>query len=168
MEKSLSIPLSELYVRPSRVFKGKSGVFAELLFYKDARADMRKLDECFPGWSMEETIYTIPPDRIVIQVTIRTPDGRKAAGVSGGPFEGPNDIKGYESDAFKRAAFALGIGREIYDMPRPIVKLNEGEYYESNGRLAANPNAFRDWKVAADGGLLYITDGKNNVRWKEK
>ena len=168
MEKAMSIPLSELNVRPSRVFKTKSGVYAELLFYKDARADMRRLDELFPGWSLEENVYTTGPDKIVIQSIVRLPDGRTFSGVSGGVFNGPNDIKAYASDALKRACFAIGIGRELYDMPRPVVKLKEGEYYERDGRPQVNVYSFRDWKIAADGGVLYIVDGKNNVRWKEK
>ena len=36
--------------------------------------------------------------------------------------------KGQSSDAFKRACFNLGIGRELYDYPVIQVKLNADEF----------------------------------------
>lgn len=36
--------------------------------------------------------------------------------------------KGQASDSFKRACFNWGIGRELYDYPFIMIKLNEDEY----------------------------------------
>ena len=64
--------------------------------------------------------------------------------------------KGQASDAFKRACFNLGIGRELYDYPVIQVKLNADEFSEYNGKMKQTWNLkLRDWKW-----ISHFEDGK--------
>lgn len=61
--------------------------------------------------------------------------------------------KGEYSDAFKRAGFMWGIGRNLYDVPQLFVTLREGEYRTENGKLKATsklkPNDW-EWEISED------------------
>lgn len=120
----------EIDVRAQQVKKNSAGkVFANLLLYKDARVDMTLLDEEFGifGWQREHefkdgklycrvSVYDKSTGVWVVKEDVGTPSNTEAD-------------KGHASDAFKRAAVNLGIGRELYTAPRIIVELAEGEYY---------------------------------------
>ena len=59
--------------------------------------------------------------------------------------------KGQASDAFKRACFNLGIGRELYDYPTIQIKLKENEFKieQYNGKDIVKPTfdfRLKDWK----------------------
>lgn len=114
----------EVECRVSQIVEGK-GLF--LLLYKDARCDMRILDETLgmTGWQNSyETIngelfctigvYDKATERWVYKQSNGTPSNTEAE-------------KGRASDAFKRACFMLGIGRELYTAPKiwiPASKCN--------------------------------------------
>jgi hypothetical protein len=61
--------------------------------------------------------------------------------------------KGEYSDAFKRAGFMWGIGRQLYDFPQITVILNEKDYYEKEGKVKASyylrPNTWK-WIISQD------------------
>jgi hypothetical protein len=66
--------------------------------------------------------------------------------------------KGQASDAFKRACFNLGIGRELYDYPVISIKLNEDEWEKDkfSGKAKQTWNLrIRDWRWYSE-----FTDGK--------
>lgn len=104
---------------------------AMLLLYKDARCDMALLDEIF-GVGNWQSKYTEIKGTLYCEVGVRasaTTQGNETAlpqtdwvwkqsnGVEsqGTGSDDPNNQKGEASDAFKRACFMWGIGRELYE-----------------------------------------------------
>jgi hypothetical protein len=107
-----------------------------LLLYKDARVDMKILDELYTPLGWKRT-HKMIGDRMYCSVEVWD----EAKGV----WVGKEDVgtesnteaeKGQASDSFKRACVNWGIGRELYSAPRIYVTLNQGEfYYDRNNRL---------------------------------
>jgi hypothetical protein len=107
-----------------------------LLLYKDARVDMKILDELYTPLGWKRT-HKMIGDRMYCSVEVW--DEVK------GVWVGKEDVgtesnteaeKGQASDSFKRACVNWGIGRELYSAPRIYVTLNQGEfYYDRNNRL---------------------------------
>lgn len=95
------------------------------LAYIDARAVMDRLDVvCGPdGW--QDNYTPGMAGSIVCNIGIRMPDGSwvwKADGAGATDFEGE---KGALSDAFKRSAVRWGVGRYLYDLKAPWVKIEQ-------------------------------------------
>jgi len=94
------------------------------LCYVDSRAVMDRLDSVcgMDGWQCS---YTPAPNMLVCNLGIRLPDNGewiwKADGAGATDFEGE---KGMASDAFKRAAVRVGIGRYLYDLKCDWVELD--------------------------------------------
>ena len=87
---------------------------AQFLIYKDARVDKRILDETFGifGWRNR---YEVINDNLYCTVDIW--DAEKKEWISKcdcGTESNTEKEKGEASDAFKRACFNVGIGRELY------------------------------------------------------
>ena len=110
----------EIEVRVSRVTD--SGV--ELLLYKDARCDMRILDETVGAENWQNEFYECK-GTLFCKVGIRIGhDGDCFDWVWKDNAGAPSSMeaqKGEASDAFKRACFTWGIGRELYTAPRIFV-----------------------------------------------
>ena len=113
-----------------------------LLLYKDARADMKILDETFGifGWQREH--YQKNNN---LFCTVSVWDEKKEQWIQKedvGVESRTEKEKGQASDAFKRACFNLGIGRELYTSPFIWIKLNSKETYQKNGsyRLKSKVN----------------------------
>lgn len=90
---------------------------AVLLLYKTARVDMRILDEVYGSMSWKRHHEVINGN---LFCTISVWDSDKAQWISKqdvGTESNDEAEKGQASDAFKRAGFAWGIGRELYDAP---------------------------------------------------
>lgn len=90
---------------------------AVLLLYKTARVDMRILDEVYGEMNWQRHHEVINGN---LFCTISVWDSEKAQWVSKqdvGTESNAEAEKGQASDAFKRAGFAWGIGRELYDAP---------------------------------------------------
>lgn len=99
----------------ARVQKLVAGKGAILLLYKDARCDMSMLDEAVGAfnWKREHS-------RDNANCTISIWDEDKSQWVSKEDVGTPSNTeaeKGLASDAFKRAGFNWGIGRELYTAP---------------------------------------------------
>lgn len=109
----------------------KNGSTATLLLYKDARVDMALLDEVFGLGNWQDEYYEIK-GVLYCKIGVRasaTAQGneqplpnnefvwKSSNGVEsqGTGDDDPNNIKGEASDAFKRAGFMWGIGRELYN-----------------------------------------------------
>ncbi len=114
-------PLTEkdIEVRVARVTN--AGV--ELLLFKDARCDMRILDETVgaENWQCE---YYEHKNTLFCKVGIFTDYDRGPMWVWKSNAGAPSNMeaqKGEASDAFKRACFTWGIGRELYTAPRIFV-----------------------------------------------
>ena len=154
----------------NRQINGKWTVCAKMLAYKDARCDMRRLDDVFgfDGWQRLHKEYN---GMLFGGVSIKSESGEWIEKWDVGEASFAHADKGLASDSFKRACFNLGIGRELYDYPEILVPLvfNENNYdseyseYQEKGRkkykagFALKPkewfwfNQFND-----DGDLTYL------------
>lgn len=118
--KFRDLSANEIEVRVSRVTN--AGV--ELLLFKDARCDMRILDEAVgpENWMCS---YYEHKNTLFCSVAINIARGEGIfEWVSKDNAGAPSNIeaqKGEASDAFKRACFCWGIGRELYTAPRIFV-----------------------------------------------
>lgn len=107
----------EVELRVGSRTKNKDKV--QLLVYKDARTDMALLDEMFGNnWQVE---YKEIKGVMYCGIGVLVGDHwvwRWNAGVEskGTGDDDPNNQKGEASDAFKRAGFLWGIGRELYKL----------------------------------------------------
>lgn len=99
---------------------------ATILAYKDARADMARLDDAVSplGWKRE---HVNGNKNCIVSIY----DGLNKQWVSKedtGTESNTEKEKGLASDSFKRACFNWGIGRELYDYPLiQIQLLGDGE-----------------------------------------
>jgi hypothetical protein len=158
---------SEIETRPQNVKENG----AMLLLYKDARADMKILDETVgeTNWKREHRVVN---GNLFCTVSIY--DDEKEQWVSKedvGVESNTEKEKGQASDSFKRACVNWGIGRELYTSPFIWVNLKSGETYKSGKsvRLQSKVN-FEVSKIDYndDGEIsdLEIVDQDGNLRWK--
>lgn len=156
-----------------RVQSVNNGGYATILAYKDARADMIRLDEAAGplGWKREHTNGNA-------NCTVSLWDNETKQWVSKedtGSESNAEANKGLASDSFKRACFNWGIGRELYDYPVISVKLFENEITEKNGRKTANWNLkLKEWTWFSqfkNGKITYLAakdqNGKKRFVWGE-
>lgn len=113
-------------------------VGAVLLLYKNARVDMRILDEVFgaENWQRE---HVVRKDNLFCRIGVYVAREQYGEWVWKEDVGVPSNTeaeKGEASDSFKRAGTNWGIGRELYTSPFIYVKLTEGEYYtvQANGK----------------------------------
>ena len=88
-----------------------------LLLYKDARADMKILDEVFGAMNWQRKHEIIGGS---LYCTVSVWDEEKKQWISKmdvGTESYTEKEKGQSSDSFKRACVSLGIGRELYTAP---------------------------------------------------
>lgn len=104
-----------------------------LLLYKDARVDMRLLDEQIgaSNWQREHILLDG-----VLYCKVSIWDSEKGQWISkmdAGERSNRCAEKGQASDAFKRACFSWGIGRELYTAPQVWIdgNINEGDLFVS-------------------------------------
>lgn len=125
-----------------------------LLLYKDSRCDMRILDETFGMTGWRDSYQSINGE---LFCTIEIWDAEKSQWIAKQSNGTPSNMeaeKGRASDAFKRAGFMLGIGRELYTAPFiwvPADKLNIKQ--GKNGRFQCYDN-FRCEKARIESGQI--------------
>lgn len=140
--------------------------WCSILLYKDARCDMKRLDEVFgtEGWQRHHSLIGN-----MLVCTISIWDEENKQWVDKSDVGTPNKTepeKSTFSDSFKRAATNVGIGRELYTGPRIYVRLNPESEYDSQGRLNVS------FRVASIGyttkrviNKLILVDNNNVVRY---
>ena len=102
--------------------------FATILAYKDARVDMNRLDAVY-GVGFWQKKYELINGNLFCSVGIYNKELQQWIWLQDvGTESFTEKEKGQASDAFKRACFNLGIGRELYDYPLIQVKLNSDEF----------------------------------------
>ena len=112
--------------------------WALLLAYKDARVDMDRLDAAVGEFNWQRLhekidganyckvgIWDKEKEQWIWKQDVGTPSNQEA-------------VKGEASDAFKRACFNWGIGRELYDYPLLLVELNEKEFTTDGDKAKAS------------------------------
>jgi len=93
-----------------------------LLAYKDARADMDRLDAVCGHLNWQRR-HELIDGQLFCHVGILNETTGEWVWKSDVGVESKTEAeKGRSSDSFKRACFNWGIGRELYDMPLLIVK----------------------------------------------
>ena len=118
----------EINARVNQIFCTEKWKGVSILLYKDARCDMAILDEQYGinGWQNE---YEMVGDQMFCTISIW--DATKQQWIkkqSNGVESNMEAEKGRASDAFKRASFVVGIGRELYTAPNILVDCKgEGE-----------------------------------------
>lgn len=94
---------------------------AVLLLYKTARVDMDILDEEFGPMNWQSD-YKVVKDNLYCGIAVRDKETKEwvwkwDCGIESRADGDGNEKKGEASDAFKRAGFKWGIGRELYTSP---------------------------------------------------
>ena len=113
------------------------------LLYKTARTDMDLLDETV-GPANWENDYREIKGNLYAGIGIRQADGSLVwkwdCGIESREDGEGNEKKGEASDAFKRAGFRWGIGRELYTSPFVWIKSDYAEIQAStfNGKTKFN------------------------------
>lgn len=101
---------------------------AVLLLYKTARADMRILDEVVGSMNWQRH-HEVINGNLFCTISIYDPDkGQWVNKQDCGVPSNTQSEKGEASDAFKRAGFSWGIGRELYDSPFIWISGKVGKY----------------------------------------
>ena len=90
---------------------------ASLLLYKDARVDMKILDELYGTFGWQKSYEKIG-DSLFCKISVfDTAKNQWISKEDVGTESNMEAAKGEASDAFKRAGFNFGIGRELYTAP---------------------------------------------------
>ena len=139
-----------------------------LLLYKDARVDMRLLDEVVGtmNWKREHEIIN---GNLYCTVSIYNEATQQWVSKQDVGVESNTEKeKGQASDAFKRACFNWGIGRELYTSPFVWINLGQNEWRFGVGgnkqpavKFSVKEIAYKDGKVSK----LVIVDDKGVERY---
>ena len=120
----------EVDVRPA---EAKDGRKATLLLYQDARCAMNILDSTLGPMAWQREYYEAA-GLLFCKIGIYDSETNLWLWKSDtGSKSNIEEDKGLASDAFKRAAVAWGIGRELYTAPRITIDLAEKDLF--NGKL---------------------------------
>lgn len=135
-----TLTADEIECRVAQTGKSKNGVaWCSLLLYKDARCDQRLLDETVGCFHWKRT-HELINGSLFCTVSIYNNELKEWVGKQDVGTESNTEAeKGQASDAFKRACFNWGLGRELYTSPKIFVTLNNGEYTEKDGKIKVNP-----------------------------
>lgn len=140
---------------------------AVFLLYKDARVDMRILDEVFgiDGWEREHQLIDGK-----LFCTVRIWSEKRNCWISKqdvGTESNTEKEKGQASDAFKRACFNLGIGRELYTAPMISIQCTDKDLF--NGKctlkLEVKHIAYNEDREITE---LVLVDRFGNIRYELK
>ena len=115
---------------------GQQVVKVNLLLYKNARVDMKIMDELFTPMGWKRT-HKLIGDRLYCCVEVYNPETKEwICKEDVGTESNTEAEKGQASDSFKRACVNWGIGRELYTAPKITIELNENEYTkDQNSRI---------------------------------
>ena len=124
------IPLltaQDVECRVQQITENQNGYGAILLLYKDARVDMKILDQVYGemNWQRKHTVIN---GQLFCSVLIWDESKKQWIEKQDVGTESQTEAeKGRASDSFKRACFNVGIGRELYNAPFIYIKLGAAE-----------------------------------------
>lgn len=139
-----------------------------LLLYKDARCDMRILDETFGAMNWQRS-HEIIDGNLYCSVSVLNEQGEWVSKQDVGVESFTEKEKGQASDSFKRACVNWGIGRELYTAPFIWINHVEKESYQKNGKWQTYQSYHvTDIGYNADGEInqLAIADSRGNERYR--
>lgn len=129
---------------------------AVILLYKTARTDMDILDETFGPENWESDFKEIKGN-LYAGIGVKSEDGTVTwkwdCGIESRADGDGNEKKGEASDAFKRAGFKWGIGRELYTAPFiwiPAEKMNVKEKEWQGKKTYSTFDTFSVEKIVYD------------------
>lgn len=188
IQEKLKIKDIEFRVAETKAYMNNEelkGAYCQLLAYKDARTDMKRLDKVcgIDGWQNKY----FRDSNGVLQCGIGIWSEQRGEWIwkySNGVPSNFESEKGEYSDAIKRAGFMWGIGRELYDMPRIRVWLNESEYRTGKTDEYGRPKIYTnynfkpnewywniDWDhegTHGDRGLVWAKESKADNKYRVK
>jgi hypothetical protein len=162
-ELKLNTPL-EINEIDFRVQSVNKGGYATILAYKDARVDMKRLDDVYgvEGWQKK---YDLIDNHLFCSVGIWSDKSSQWIWKQDvGTESNTEKEKGEASDAFKRACFNLGIGRELYEYPLIQIQLTAEEFDKTTLKPTWNFK-LKSWvwfSQFTDGKLTYLGCKDNN------
>lgn len=162
MKEIRLLSAQDIECRAQQVAKDFS--WCSLLLYKNARVDMQILDETFGrfGWKRSHEFIN---GRLYCTVSIY--DEEKGQWVSKqdvGVESNTEAEKGQASDAFKRACFNVGIGRELYTAPKIFISLTKDDV--KNSRLSTRFDVRAIEYTNNQISYLQIVDNKGILRYE--
>lgn len=131
MKEIRLLAADEVECRVATVKKDNSG--CSLLLYKDARVDMRILDETFGPMNWQRH-HSRDNANCIISVWDEVKN-QWIEKEDTGTESNTEKLKGLASDSFKRAGFNWGIGRELYCTPDIWVNLSNNDFIEYQGKF---------------------------------
>ena len=136
MEEIRLLSKEDIEVRVAQTLAGNNKVRVNLLLYKNARVDMKIMDELFTPMGWKRT-HKLIGDRLYCCVEVYNPETKEWICKEDVGVEANTEAeKGQASDSFKRACVNWGIGRELYTAPKITIELNENEYTkDQNSRI---------------------------------
>lgn len=142
---------------------GKDLSWCSVLLYKDARVDMRILDETFGAMNWQRS-HEVINGNLFCTVSVWDEEKEQWIHKQDVGVESKTEAeKGQASDSFKRACFNLGIGRELYTAPQIFIKLNGSDIANNKvkTRFHLTNIEYKDGSISA----LEVVDGKGVVRY---
>ena len=147
----------EVELRVAQAGKSKDRVWAQYLIYKDARVDQKILDETVGPMRWKKN-YEMIEGRLYCTVSIYDEAlGEWISKQDVGTESNTEKEKGQASDAFKRACFCWGIGRELYSAPDIFIDLLPGDYTDKDGKIYPKNNLFTVQEMNVDQETRKIT-----------
>lgn len=149
---------------------------AIVLLYKTARVDMEILDETYGAMNWQCEYETIK-DNLYCKIGVYDKEKnqwiwKQDCGIESRADGDGNEKKGEASDAFKRAGFKWGIGRELYTAPFTFLAVPTEQDEKGRWQLKERFQKFSVDGVWYDGdgiAALVIKDNKGNnvLAWKK-
>ena len=161
--KFRTLNANEIECRVGSVAKSGNGFF--LLLYKNARVDQCILDETVGQFNWQCRYYQVKNTMICsVAINVNYNDENKEPMFLFKDNGGDDDfqaeqVKGELSDAFKRACFNWGIGRELYYSPKIWVNANDSN--TTKDRYVVKTIEYDDKKRITD--LTIVNDKTNEV-----
>ena len=139
-----------------------NGKGCSLLLYKDARVDMKILDETYGVGNWQRT-HEVINDNLFCTIEVWNDRinqwvKKQDVGIESRADGTGNEKKGEASDSFKRAGFNVGIGRELYTSPLIwIMPKAEMKPYNTKDVDGKEANEFYAYKKDSYGKGIYTT-----------
>ena len=146
MENKKIPPLKaqDVECRVQQITENQNGYGAILLLYKDARVDMKILDQVYGEMNWQRR-HTVINGQLFCSVLIWDESKKQWIEKQDVGTESATEAeKGRASDSFKRACFNVGIGRELYNAPFIYIKLDAGEVRKNS---KGKPTTYTRFKV---------------------
>lgn len=150
MDEIRLLTKDDIDVRVAQTSNYDGKVKVSLLLYKDARVDMKILDELYTPMGWKRT-HRLIGDRLYCLVEVWDKEKKEWVGKEDVGTESNTEAeKGQASDSFKRACFNWGIGRELYTAPKITIELSDKEWTKDNNGKVRVWASFKVKSIAYD------------------